>query len=75
MDNERRYIIAKCPNCGRPIMYSNNPRDKSSVEIKAISNQFNGKSCLCPKCKKMYAVIEKQSNNTIIPIVSFIYYN
>lgn len=55
----KRIPIARCPNCGRTVLYSDDPRDKLTVTVRAADESYHGKAMLCGKCKTMLAVIEK----------------
>lgn len=55
----KRIPIARCPNCGRTVLYSDDPRDKLTVTVRAADESYRGKAMLCGKCKTMLAVIEK----------------
>ena len=55
----KRIPIARCPNCGRTVLYSDDPRDKLNVTVRAADESYHGKAMLCPRCKTMLAVIEK----------------
>ena len=56
---KNKIPIARCPNCGRAILYSDDPRDKLTVTVRAADESYHGKAMLCGKCKTMLAVIEK----------------
>ena len=43
----------------RTVLYSDNPRDKLTVTVRAADESYHGKAMLCGKCKTMLAVIEK----------------
>ncbi len=58
MDYKKLFVIAKCPNCHKPVMYSGNPLDKSTVKTVLPSETYRGKAQLCAKCKKMYVLLE-----------------
>lgn len=54
-----KYPIAKCPKCGRTIVYSDDPRDKKNVSLCEATADYHGRTVLCAKCKTMLAIIEK----------------
>ena len=56
---KNKIPIARCPNCGRTVLYSDDPRDKLTVTVRAADESYHGKAMLCGKCKTMLAVIEK----------------
>ena len=63
---------SKCPKCGRPIVYSDDPKDKTDVQVREAEPDYHGKTILCAKCKTMIAVIEKPKvarGYVAIPIV------
>ena len=55
----KRTPIARCPNCGRTVLYSTDPKEKNTVTISVAKPDYQGKTMLCGKCKTMLAVIEK----------------
>ena len=70
---QNKIPIAHCPKCGRTILYSDNPRDKLTVTVRAADESYHGKTMLCAKCKTMLAVIEKPKEArgyVAIPILS-----
>ncbi len=69
MNTERKFVIAKCPNCNKPILYSDNPRDKTTVRVFSVGDNYHGKSQLCAKCKKMYDLIEQPPKYVVLPIL------
>ncbi len=69
MDENKRFVIAKCPNCNKPILYSDDPYDRLTVKVFAVSDNYHGKTHLCAKCKKMYALIEQPPKYVVLPIV------
>ena len=54
-----RYPVAWCPKCDRPIVYSDDPKDKTDIEMREATPDYHGKTILCAKCKTMIVVIEK----------------
>ena len=54
-----KYPIAKCPKCWRPIVYSDNPKDKTDIIVREAEPGYHGKTILCAKCKTMIVIIEK----------------
>ena len=50
------YPIAKCPQCRRTILYSDDPRDKLNIKIRLALDNHIGIDILCPKCKKKLAI-------------------
>lgn len=70
---QNKIPIARCPECGRTILYSDNPRDKLTVTVRTADESYHGKTMLCAKCKIMLAVIEKPKvarGYVAIPIIS-----
>ena len=57
----KRIPIARCPvdGCGRTLLYSTNPKEKTTVTVSVAKPDYQGKTMLCPRCKTMLAVIEK----------------
>ena len=51
--------IARCPNFGRSVMYSDDPRDKRTATVRVADETYHGKAMLCAICKTMLAAIEK----------------
>ena len=53
--------IAKCanPECGCPILYINNLREKRNATVCMAEPNYSGPIFICPRCKKMLVVIEK----------------
>lgn len=60
--NIKRIPIARCPvlDCGRTLLYSGNPKDKNTVILSVANDGYNGKTMMCPKCKTVLKVVEKQ---------------
>ena len=68
----RKTPIAFCPCCNRAIIYSDNPKDKTDMQVREAEPDYHGKTILCAKCKTMIAVIEKPKvarGYVAIPIV------
>lgn len=57
----KRIPIARCPvdGCERTLLYSTDPKEKSTVTVCVAKPDYQGKTMLCPRCKTMLAVIEK----------------
>ena len=53
-----RYPVAWCPKCDRPIVYSDNPKDKNNIKARKAEPDYHGKTILCACCKTMLAVVE-----------------
>ncbi len=66
---KRKYVIARCPHCNYSIMYSDDPQDKNTVKVYPVGADYKGKTHLCSKCKKMYAVVDPPPHYVILPIV------
>ncbi len=71
----KRIPIARCPvdGCGRTLLYSTNPKEKTTVTVSVAKPDYQGKAMLCGKCKTMLAVIEKPKTArgyVAIPILS-----
>lgn len=71
----KRIPIARCPvdGCGRTLLYSTNPKEKTTVTVSIAKPDYQGKTMLCPRCKTMLAVIEKPKvarGYVAIPILS-----
>ena len=66
-----RYPIARCPKCDRPIVYSDNPKDKTDIIVRELRPGDHGKSFLCAKCKTMLAIIEKHKAVNCFDYTSF----
>ena len=67
--------IAKCanPECGRTILYSENPREKLNVTVRMAEPNYTGPTFMCPRCKKMLVMIEKPKVATgyvALPIIA-----
>jgi len=50
---KQKYIAACCPNCGRPILYSENPRRKARIKVRMAAEGEPGDMFKCSKCDKM----------------------
>ncbi len=57
----KRIPIARCPNldCGRTLLYSDDPKDKYRIITKVAEDDYRGKVMLCSKCKTLVAITEK----------------
>ena len=53
-----KHPIAKCPKCKRPIIYSDNPKDRGILSVREIDADYHGIYVLCAKCKTMLAIEE-----------------
>ncbi len=66
MSENQKYIIGGCPNCGRPVVYSDDPRDKIKIKVSVVDANYHGKMFLCSKCKTMYAVEDISTRNNLL---------
>ena len=41
---KNKIPIARCPNCGRTVLYSDDPRDKLTVTVRAADESYHGKA-------------------------------
>lgn len=57
---KRRIPIGDCPNCGRPVVYSDNGADKKYISVICVDDDYVGHTQMCAKCKTMIAVIENR---------------
>ncbi len=57
--NGYKYPVARCPKCGRAIIYSDNPKDKAEIVLREVTADYHGRAVLCAKCKTMLALVEK----------------
>ena len=53
-----RYPVAWCPTCDRPIVYSDDSKDKINLKARKAELDYHGKTILCAKCKTMIVFIE-----------------
>ena len=65
--SKRRIPVSNCPNCGRPVVYSDNGSDKKYISVICVNDDYEGPTHMCAKCKTMVAVIE--NHNIGIPIL------
>ena len=59
-NNRRRIPVGDCPNCGRPVVYSDNGADKKYMSVICVNDDYKGPVQMCAKCKTMVAVIENR---------------
>ena len=57
---KRRIPVGDCPNCGRPVVYSDNGADKKYMSVICVNDDYKGPVQMCAKCKTMVAVIENR---------------
>ena len=57
---KRRIPVGDCPNCGRPVVYSDNGADKKYISVICVNEDYAGPTQMCAKCKAMVAVIENR---------------
>ena len=57
---KRRIPVGDCPNCGRPVVYSDNGADKKYISVTSVNDDYKGHTQMCAKCKTMVAVIENR---------------
>jgi len=58
--NKRRIPVGDCPNCGRPVVYSDNGADKIYISVIRVNDDYTGPTQMCARCKTMVAVIENR---------------
>lgn len=72
---KHRIPIGRCPCCNHIIAYSSNPKLKRYIFIKKVSENFEGTTILCAKCKTMLSLVEKSTSvqsYVSVPILKFI---
>ena len=57
---KRRIPVGDCPNCGRPVIYSDNGADKKYISVITVDDDYKGPIQMCARCKTMVAVIENR---------------
>ena len=68
---KRRIPVGDCPNCGRPVVYSDNGSDKKYISVICVDDDYVGHTQICAKCKTMVAVIEnRQFGISVIGVVN-----
>ncbi len=65
MNENRKYVVGSCPHCGASVVYSDDPKDKLTVNVIPVGDEYRGKRHLCAKCKKMYAVVDVPQLNPL----------
>lgn len=55
----RKIPVARCPVCGRSVVYSDDGRDKIRVSVLAAPPDYHGRTVMCAKCKTMLIIAEK----------------
>ena len=58
--NKRRIPVGDCPNCGRPVVYSDSGADKKYISVIAVNDDYKGPAQKCARCKTMVAVTENR---------------
>ncbi len=67
---KRRIPIGDCPNCGRPVVYSDSGADKKYISVICVDDDYVGHTQICAKCKTMVAVIENRQFG--IPVIGVV---
>lgn len=73
MNKKHKYVVARCPNCGASAVFSDDPRDKLTIKLLVTDDNYHGKTHLCAKCKKMYAIVDLpkpggEATHVMIPV-------
>ena len=57
---KRRIPVGDCPNCGRPVVYSDNGADKKYIYVITVDDDYKCPIQMCARCKTMVAVMENR---------------
>ena len=69
---DRMTPIARCPQCDRAILFSSDPRRKTSVTVRVAQEGESGDMIMCSKCHVMLVKESRETAFIKIPILGYV---